>query len=215
MISLENKRQSLLKSLAAVSKYAGDVPSNAEIHDIQTRIEEVENIWKDFREIQISIENSNTCPTRGQLAEEEGVMNSSFEAYLNCKSILRGHLNRLTPSTSMTPPINNNNPINPPIAPNPKLTEMPIPKFDGDYENWESFRDLFVSIIHNQDNLSGSRKLQYLKASLVGEAQKLISSFTICDANYIEAWDAISERYNNPRVLIDAIMKKIIEPTTQ
>lgn len=78
-----------------------------------------------------------------------------------------------------------------------KLPNMSLPAFDGRYEDWPTFQDLFTASIHNNKSLSGSQKLQYLKSCVKGEAASLIKSFTVTDANYREAWMLLEEQYDN------------------
>ncbi|XP_062537901.1 uncharacterized protein LOC134206230 [Armigeres subalbatus] len=54
-----------------------------------------------------------------------------------------------------------------------KLPDIPLPKFDGHYENWIFFRDQFKSIICRRDNLDDFERLHYLRMCLCGEAKNL------------------------------------------
>lgn len=84
-----------------------------------------------------------------------------------------------------------------------RLPRIPLPTFTGIYEEWPSFQDLFVSLIHNNATLDPVRKLHYLKAHLSGEPLELIRSMQVTDANYPEAWRTIKERYDNKRFIVD------------
>ena len=50
------------------------------------------------------------------------------------------------------------------------LPTISIPSFSGMYCEWLSFRDLFSSLVIENDSLSDAERLHYLKASLKGEA---------------------------------------------
>lgn len=84
-----------------------------------------------------------------------------------------------------------------------KLKPIEIPTFKGDYESWVSFRDLFTNVYHKNSSLTGAEKLQYLKSSLDGDAARLISHLQLSDGNYISAWQLITGRYENKRLLIN------------
>lgn len=90
-----------------------------------------------------------------------------------------------------------------------KLKPIEIPKFRGDYENWFSFRDLFSNLYHNNPSLTGSEKLHYLKSSLDGDAARLISHLQSTDANYESAWQIITSRYENKRLLVNRQLEMI------
>ncbi|KAL0810541.1 hypothetical protein ABMA28_010661 [Loxostege sticticalis] len=52
-----------------------------------------------------------------------------------------------------------------------KLPKVNIPNFSGNYSEWNTFRDLFKSLINNNQNLDNVQKLLYLKSYLCGEAE--------------------------------------------
>ncbi|XP_022835967.1 uncharacterized protein LOC111363382 [Spodoptera litura] len=51
---------------------------------------------------------------------------------------------------------------------------MELPEFNGNFNNWISFRDLFIEMIHNNPTLNKTQKMKFLKSKLRGEAEKLI-----------------------------------------
>ena len=50
-----------------------------------------------------------------------------------------------------------------------KLPKLNIQPFNGDYKDWLSFKDLYVSLVHNNVNLSNVQKYQYLRGLLITE----------------------------------------------
>ncbi|CAG7819526.1 unnamed protein product, partial [Allacma fusca] len=78
-----------------------------------------------------------------------------------------------------------------------KLPDLVVPVFHGELEKWTSFYDLFSASIHSQSGLRPSQKLQYLKSSLKGEAESIISHLSITDSNYAEAWQLLKDRFDN------------------
>ncbi len=91
-----------------------------------------------------------------------------------------------------------------------RLPDMSLPKFDGKYEDWPTFQDLFTAGFHNNSTLSGSQKLQYLKSCLSGEAASIIKSFTITDVNYNEAWSLLEQQYDNKREIVMSHVKRLL-----
>ena len=93
---------------------------------------------------------------------------------------------------------------------------LPITTFDcrnwscqssrSKYADWTSFNDLFEASVHNNNTLSNSQKLNYLKASLKADAepQKLLASLTVTDPNYQVARQLLVDRYDNKRCIIRA-----------
>ncbi|XP_014298276.2 uncharacterized protein LOC106693752 [Microplitis demolitor] len=98
----------------------------------------------------------------------------------------------------------NNNPSqnNDPVAimkPHIRLPEISIPKFDGSIEKWQSFRDMFISRIGNNESLAGVDKITYLQNSLTGKAARAIEAIEPTETNYKIAWDILQRKYDNTR----------------
>ena len=90
-----------------------------------------------------------------------------------------------------------------------KLPQIQLPSFNSDYEEWQSFHDMFVSLIHNNQSLSAVQKLHYLKSSLTGEPENLLRSLSTTENNYEEAWTSLTRRYNNKRYNANEILKRL------
>jgi len=89
-----------------------------------------------------------------------------------------------------------------------RLPRLELPTFDGNLQQWISFRDLFTNAIHNKANLSKSEKLTYLKSLVKGDAARLIVSLVVSDVNYDLAWQKLIERYQNERELVFGIFRR-------
>jgi len=89
-------------------------------------------------------------------------------------------------------------------AANMKLPKLDLPTFSGLYKDWTSFYDLFNASVHKNSSLSDSQKLHYLKTSLKADAQKVLTSVQITDANYVVARDLLERRYENKRAIVRA-----------
>ncbi|XP_070169690.1 uncharacterized protein [Polyergus mexicanus] len=74
-----------------------------------------------------------------------------------------------------------------------QLPRIPLPKFSGNFAEWENFRGIFESLVASKESLSNTQKLHYLKASVTGEAAVLINHVKIADANYDGAWKLLIE----------------------
>jgi hypothetical protein len=92
-----------------------------------------------------------------------------------------------------------------------KLPKFDLPKFSGEYLDWQSFRDVFVSTIHSNVSLAKVERFRYLKSSLTGEAESLLKNLALTAANYDSAWAALTNRYDNPRALVQAWLRTMIE----
>ncbi|KAL0838691.1 hypothetical protein ABMA28_016761 [Loxostege sticticalis] len=79
--------------------------------------------------------------------------------------------------------------------------QMEIPTFNGNYNSWISFKDLFTEIIHNNTSMSSAQKMQYLKTKIRGEAERLIHHLSVSSDNYMTCWEILNQRYNNKKLL--------------
>lgn len=93
---------------------------------------------------------------------------------------------------------------------NVKLPTIEVPSFNGNFETWVSFKDLFTATVANNAQLTPAQKLQYLKSALQGEPANLIKSMTITDANYTISWQLLSDRYDNQREIVTSLISKLL-----
>ncbi|XP_070170716.1 uncharacterized protein [Polyergus mexicanus] len=85
-----------------------------------------------------------------------------------------------------------------------QLPRIPLPKFSGNFAEWENFRGIFESLVASKESLSNTQKLHYLKASVTGEAAVLINHVKIADTNYDGAWKLLIEENDNQNAIIHA-----------
>ncbi|CAB0040608.1 unnamed protein product [Trichogramma brassicae] len=79
-----------------------------------------------------------------------------------------------------------------------RLPRIELKEFDGTPREWESFRDLFRFLVHNDPRLTDVERLHYLKSSVKGDAATAIQGFEVTAQNYESAWEALLSRYDNP-----------------
>lgn len=83
-----------------------------------------------------------------------------------------------------------------------KLPRIELPTFNGKYEDWHSFFDMFNSLIHSNREISDTQKFHYLRSSLKGDAAEIVSSLEISGSNYADAWTRLKKRYDNKRLIV-------------
>ncbi|XP_055590297.1 uncharacterized protein LOC129742424 [Uranotaenia lowii] len=76
-----------------------------------------------------------------------------------------------------------------------KLPDIQLPSFGGKIREWITFRDMFTSLINNNNQLSPIAKFPYLRSYVTDEAFQEISSIEMNAANYQVVWSAIERRY--------------------
>lgn len=91
-----------------------------------------------------------------------------------------------------------------------KLPDAKLPTFDGQFENWISFKNAFKNMVDSRTELSDVDKLQYLQSALIGEAANKINIFAVDGANYSKAWEMLVRAYEVKRLLISRHLSLIL-----
>ncbi|RLU14836.1 hypothetical protein DMN91_012723 [Ooceraea biroi] len=99
----------------------------------------------------------------------------------------------------------------PRTGPSRSLPKIQLPKFTGNYHEWPTFRDLFSSMVVSNPDISRVEKLHYLKSQVSGEAARFLANLTITADNFSRAWDSLTSRYENKRLLVSANLDRLFE----
>src|SRR5580765_826020 len=83
-----------------------------------------------------------------------------------------------------------------------QLPRISLPKFSGDFSDWESFRDQFKALIIDNGELVDVNRLQYLHSCVKGDAFDIVRNLALVDSNFKVAWDLLIARYDNKRRLV-------------
>lgn len=171
------------------------------------RCENLEKIWEEFKGDHIKIVALLPKAERSSLAYFKSDVYSEFEeVYTRLKTKMKDDMSRLTPTYPNPDQQMSNCEV--------KLPRIQLPNFKGNYEEWQTFYDMFLSLIHNNGALSAVQKLHYLKSSLSGEPLNLISTLATTEANYSEAWSQLNRRYNNKKHNCNEILKRLFSQKT-
>ena len=93
----------------------------------------------------------------------------------------------------------------------PKLPDLKLPEFDGDYSKWLFFKNNFESTIRKDDQLSDARKLQYLVGVCTGEALKIVEGFSLLDDSFENAWKLLLDTYDNEIIIIETHLEQLFK----
>ena len=95
-----------------------------------------------------------------------------------------------------------------------RLPKLPLPTFDGQALQWQSFWDSFTAGVDSNSCLTPGQKLNYLRTQLQGDAARVIGGFPLCDSNYEHCVALLKERYGQEYKLVDAHMEAILQVFT-
>ncbi|XP_052567338.1 uncharacterized protein LOC120430428 [Culex pipiens pallens] len=90
-----------------------------------------------------------------------------------------------------------------------RLPQIKLPMFKGNIDEWLSFRDLFLSLIHWKSDLPDVEKSHYLKNCLDDKPKRIISGLSTTSVNYKLAWDRLQRYYNNHKVLMQRLVQSL------
>lgn len=84
-----------------------------------------------------------------------------------------------------------------------KLPVITLPEFDGTFDRWLQYRDIFESMVHKNESLPDMQKYQYLITSLKLPAGQpnVLSNFSLAETSYQDAWTAVKDRYDDKKKL--------------
>ncbi|XP_058448656.1 uncharacterized protein LOC131428628 [Malaya genurostris] len=168
---------------------------------LPVRIQRLDDLWRDFELIQDEIE---------VLEDAEDQFSDERREFQNMYFVLKASLQGKLPTRPpLAPPLPSMPASAQPIA-NIRLPEISLKQFSGKIDDWVSFRELFVSLIHNNQQLGAVQKLHYLRATLSGEAAGILSSLELSANNYNVAWKMLRERYENKSFLIKRHMSGLL-----
>lgn len=89
-----------------------------------------------------------------------------------------------------------------------RLPKVKVPPFDGSEENWLEFRDMYLAMVHNQDNLEPVCKLALLKEMV--DPEKVTQVSGVYTGGYEEVWAQIRRRYDRPIRLVMAHTQRLL-----
>ncbi|XP_058827444.1 uncharacterized protein LOC131687377 [Topomyia yanbarensis] len=189
--NLKTRRRSIATSFNLIRRFVAEYNAERDAAEVPVRIEAIVSLWADFNTVQAELETTDESPDalEGYLKER-----AEFESlFYMIKGFLLQHVPATTTTVAPTPQINPTNRV--------KLPDVKLPIFEGKFETWLNFHDLFVSLVHSSTDLSSIQKFYYLRSSLGGEALKLIQTIPISATNYPVAWNLLVEHFQNPTVL--------------
>ncbi|KAJ8956010.1 hypothetical protein NQ318_006286 [Aromia moschata] len=161
--------------------------------ELQTRLDNLETVFKDFQAIQSEIEFLDE--SQQTLLEREQFENSYYDTIARAKGHILDHEAKLKGENVESRPRENAHHVS-----NVKLPSMTLPEFKGEYHKWLQFHDTFMALIDKNKNLSDIEKI-LLSARLPKGGSG--ACFT----------GSRSERFENKRLIIDKHIQALFDIT--
>ncbi|CAG9568034.1 unnamed protein product [Danaus chrysippus] len=171
--------------------------SLVQVNELRLRLSKIRDLSCTFDDIQSQIEMLDE-DTSKQMQEREFNENIFFRLSAEAQSLIDffENKNKLESSSNKSRP-----------NCHLKLPPIKITPFNGEANKWLSFRDTYVSLVHNNETIDDVNRFHYLKTYLEGPASAVINSVSVSSDNYSLAWKLLCERYDNKRLLINEHIK--------
>ena len=155
---------------------------------ITSRLELLEAYWDDFQANHVQLLHDHA--DEGHAYFEEDYYRKAETAYVTSRGILYDARSNIASAAPRA------------LTGTNRLPRIAVPPFSDDRREWKSFKDLFRSIIHQDESLINVEKLYYLKTLVRREGKRALDSLATTDGNYATAWAALEARYDNARLLV-------------
>ncbi|XP_062542276.1 uncharacterized protein LOC134210250 [Armigeres subalbatus] len=191
------KRKALMVVHESVEGFIKMYNDEQDVYQISIRLESLDRVYMEFQEIQAEIEKFDSPEMFDEHLQERAAFETRF-----CKA--KGFLLMKRSTDPSQAALNSSMIANQQHVSSGfhlRLPKIDLPRFDGDFSRWLSFRDTFTSMVHSNADIPTVAKLQYLLQSLEGEAHKPFETVDIEADNYASTWDALLKRYDNKRFL--------------
>ncbi|XP_058828105.1 uncharacterized protein LOC131687998 [Topomyia yanbarensis] len=180
-----------------VEKFINEYLDDRDQVQISVRIDVLDRTYQNFLEAQAEIEKNEKQESLDARFMERIDFEERYcvaKGFLLSKRSVDAHELALNSSA-------NSNTVPPATNHHLRLPKIDLPKFNGDFSRWMTYRDTFQSMIHVNAEIPAVVKLQYLLQSLEGEAKKPFESTDVIADNYGIAWETLLRRYDNRRLL--------------
>jgi len=174
----------------------------SKLNDIHFRFYELPNICNKFEVAQSELELSDDADYSGdrqQFEDQYFEVKAKFNELLH--PVVESPRSRHGSPRSSLLGHNNTSPRSHASSAHIKLPVISLPTYEGDTCYWLQFRDTFEALIFNNSTLSNVQKFHYLIASLRNEAKDVISNLQITNENFLVAWQLVTQRYLNKRLI--------------
>lgn len=203
---LNKRRGSIRQRLTVFEKYLQPLldlteVNNVKVNELRLRLSTVRELCSSFDDIQTQIELLvDDDSSELQMNERETTESRFYELIASGQALLE-HFEKKNADESLSHKSNRTSVVK------LKLPPIQIPSFEGDHGNWLSFRDTYLSLIHENEEIDNINKFHYLKQYLKGSASKVIDSLAVSSNNYDTAWSLLCERFDNKHMLVHEHIK--------
>ncbi|XP_062556931.1 uncharacterized protein LOC134221760 [Armigeres subalbatus] len=208
---LMTKLKQVVAAFDDICRFAKNIQGTTSATQILLRLEKIDDLWERYGATLVEVQSHEDYDEEDVESDAHDNRGQEFsDRYYEVKSILSDELRERQEPANLNQPIRSDTPTMSTLD-RVRLPQISLQTFNGDIDDWLSFRDLFPSLFHRKTDLPDVEKFHYLKGCLQGEPKTIIDSLKITAENYQVAWGLLTKRYNNSKVLkkrqIQALLK--------
>ncbi|XP_025157695.1 uncharacterized protein LOC112589293 [Harpegnathos saltator] len=197
LIELQYDRQHRMERLLDNARKSGQLKS---VGGLTSRLQVLDTYWAQFQDDHRTIRASRLKTVRESDYVRQDACGTVQEVYIaqraEIQTLLDGLKVQEAESAAHAVPAQA-------VVPEASLPRIPIPKFEGKFDEWRNFKDLFESLIVDNPSLASVHRMHYLKQSVSGEPERLLRHYGVATGSFEQAWEALCARYDNRRLLVD------------
>ncbi|XP_055613091.1 uncharacterized protein LOC129759623 [Uranotaenia lowii] len=197
--NLQTKVKALMEMFKSITTFASTLGEVSSAQQIHVRLEKLNELWDRINDALIEVEMHEEYSSKE--ATCSNIRQDFTTKYYNAKASMLERIKELEVNSSVLHSTRIMDSSIQPTIEHVRLPQIKLQTFDGDIDQWLSFRDLYLSLIHTKADLPEVEKFHYLKGCLTGEARALIDPLALTRVNYPVAWDILMARYNDSKVL--------------
>ncbi|XP_053691478.1 uncharacterized protein LOC128739993 [Sabethes cyaneus] len=197
---LTTRLKGIQTSFGDIVEFVDHFPERSTTSEVEIRLQKLDELWERFGETLVDVKAHDDLPADSEAAYDKERREFS-NSYYRAKAFLLEWVKQQQPSPTLEQSIRGGDISMQGSLDHVRLPQIKLQSFDGNIDEWLSFRDLFTSLIHFKAELPDVEKFHYLKGCLQGEPKSLIDPLQITRANYTIAWNTLLKRYNNSKQL--------------
>ncbi|XP_055542522.1 uncharacterized protein LOC129728133 [Wyeomyia smithii] len=194
------KLKEIQSSFNDIWEFVEQFPDGSTITEIEVRLQKLEELWEKFGETLVEIKSHDDFPPESGDAYDKERREFS-NRYYRAKPFLLERIKEHQATPLLEQSTHAGDTTMQGSLDHVRLPQIKLQSFDGNIDEWLSFRDLFTSLIHCKADLPEVEKFHYLKGCLQGEPKGLVDPLQITRSNYLIAWDMLLKRYDNSKQL--------------
>ncbi|XP_045775617.1 uncharacterized protein LOC123874364 isoform X3 [Maniola jurtina] len=191
-----------------------DHMSETQYNELECRLSKIDSLQNDFDKFQTELEILSD-DTSQLLLEREEFDTKYFSLVAEARTIMNRSKRHLQRRMSVSEASEGSESRDGGFHDFVRLPKISLPSFDGEkMTQWLEFRDTYLSLIHSNNNLGNINKFHYLRAALKGSALTVIKNLEFTSKNYEVAWQLLSSRYDNERLLVNIHVNSLLNFST-